>query len=513
MNSSGQPNVSRVVIVGGGTSGWMCAAAIARIAQPQTFIRLVESDDIGVIGVGEATIPTLMEFNEFLGLEESEVLRQSHGTFKLGIEFVDWHQLGQRYFHSFGFFGRDTPEFAFHQLWLRLRAMSANGAAPAQAAGDISDYNVCTAAAHLGRFALAQGHPDTILATMRHAYHLDSRRYGQMLRTHAEQRGVRRIEGRVAKVRQHPDDGYIQAIILADGQVLEGDLFIDCSGFRSLLIEGAMQSDFIDWEQYLPCDRAITLPTTQPGSPAPFTRATAVDAGWLWRIPLQHRIGNGHVYSSHFTGEENALQRLIECADGEPLAEPLPLRFKTGHRRLFWQKNCVAIGLAGGFIEPLESTSIHLAQVGIQRLINLWPGRGGNPAEIAHYNREMTADYERIRDFIVLHYTATQRNDSEFWRYVRHIPLPDTLQAKLDIFRGSGRVIPAPEDLFKPHSWLAVMLGQGILPDNYDALVDRVPDSLLIDNMQRLKTAVAKTARSLPLHQDFIAGYCAAENP
>ncbi|MBB5717096.1 tryptophan halogenase [Stakelama sediminis] len=502
--------VEKVIIVGGGTSGWMCAAAIARIVPPSVSVTLVESEDIGTIGVGEATIPTLMEFNDFLGLKEDDVLRQSQGTFKLGIDFVDWLRKGESYFHPFGSYGRDTPEFAFHQLWLRLKVLSAKGQAPPDAAGTISDYNLCTIAALDDRFSPPQGGSDAILATMRHAYHIDSRLYSQVLRRYAEQKGVRRIEGMVISVEQDTEDGRIRSVTLRDDHVLEGDLFIDCSGFKSLLIEGAMESDFIDWSQYLPCDRALAVPTAGTGSPPPFTQATADAAGWRWRIPLQHRTGNGHVYSSAFMDRDTAHRNLIEGVEGEPLADCLPLRFRTGHRRAFWKKNCIAIGLAGGFIEPLESTSIHLAQMGVQRLVNLWPGRGLNVSEIAHYNRLMTADYERTRDFIVLHYNATERDDTAFWRYVRNMAIPDTLAAKLDMFRFSGRIVPSPEDLFTAHSWLAVMLGQGIEPKNYDALVDRVPADALIRNMRLLKNAIAKTAATLPSHQSYIDRHCSA---
>lgn len=509
-NAGDPPGVKNVVIVGGGTSGWMCAAAIARMAPPGASITLVESEEIGVVGVGEATIPPLIEFNEFLGLDENDFLRECQGTFKLGIEFVDWLNVGDRYFHPFGFFGRDTPEFAFHQLWLRLKVLADKGEAPPDLPGEINHYNLCAVAARLGRFSQPQGGADAILSTMRHAYHFDSMRYGQMLRRYAEQRGVRRVEGVVESVEQDPDHGLIRSVTLRSGEMLAGDLFIDCSGFKSLLIEGAMKSDFIDWSRYLPCDRALALPTARSGPPDPYTRATADRAGWRWRIPLQERTGNGYVYSSDFVDQDEAHRRLVEGAEGEPLAEPLPLRFRTGHRSAFWEKNCVAIGLAGGFIEPLESTSIHLAQMGIQRLINLWPGRGCNEAEIAHYNRVMTADYERLRDFIVLHYNATQRDDTEFWRYVGNMEIPDTLASKLEIFRGSGRIIPSPDELFTPHSWLAVMLGQGINPRSYDALVDRVPESTLIHNMRLLKDAVAKTAAALPTHQSYLDSHCPA---
>ncbi|WP_205967314.1 tryptophan halogenase family protein [Aquisalinus luteolus] len=510
MMSDARNIISNVVIVGGGTSGWMCAAAIARAAPPGVSVTLVESDDIGIIGVGEATIPTLTEFNEFLGISENEMLRQSQGTFKLGIEFVDWLRKGDSYFHPFGFYGRDTPEFAFHQLWLRLRDMAANGNAPAGAAGEISDYNLCTLAAYQGRFSPPQGGNNAILSTMRHAYHIDSTLYGQMLRRYAEERGVRRVEGLIVSVQQDAGQGDIESVTLKDGQVIEGDLFFDCSGFRALLHEGALGVDYVDWSKYLPCDRALAVPTASNGPPVPYTRASADRAGWRWRIPLQHRTGNGHVYSSSFMEQDEAHAQLVAGLDGEMQAEPRPLRFRTGHRRVFWEKNCVAIGLAGGFIEPMESTSIHLAQMGVQRVFTLWPGNGFSDAERAHYNRQMTADYERTRDFIVLHYNATQRDDTKFWRYVANMDIPDTLKEQMEIFRASGRIFPHPDDLFTTHSWLAVMLGQGIDPQRYDALVDRLPADALVQNMGRLKEAVARTATSLPTHQDYIARNCAA---
>lgn len=504
------PMIKNVVIVGGGTSGWMCAAAIAKISPTNTTVTLVESEDIGTIGVGEATIPTLKEFNDFLGLNEHDVLRECMGTFKLGIEFVDWHKKGDSYFHPFGFYGRDTPEFAFHQLWLRLKEMSAKGLAPIDAAGDISDYSICTAAARLGRFSLPQGGEDTILSTMRHAYHIDSKRYGQILRSYAENKNVVRVEGMIVSVEQYSGSDEIQSVTLKDGQVISGDLFIDCSGFKSLLIEGAMASEFVDWSHYLPCNRAIALQTELTEPPIPYTQATADIAGWRWRIPLQGRLGNGHVYSSEFIKQDEAQKRLLESVDGKALTDPLLLKFRTGHRQYFWKKNCVAIGLAGGFIEPLESTSIHLVQSGIQRLINLWPGRGCNQPETDHYNQLMTADYESTRDFIVLHYNATQRNDTEFWRYVKNMPIPDTLTAKIEIFKHSGRILTSSEDLFTSHSWLAVMLGQGIKPKYYDVALDRVPPNALIQNMKMLRDAVTNTAQALPYHQEYIDRHCLA---
>ncbi|WP_343528356.1 tryptophan halogenase family protein [Sphingomonas sp.] len=494
-SAAGAP-ISRVVIVGGGTSGWMCAAALSRMAAPDMTITLVESEEIGVIGVGEATIPPLIEFNTFLGLSEREVLGECRGTLKYGIEFVDWGRAGARYFHPFSPYGRDTAEFPFHQLWLRLMAMAARDEVSAAAIGDIEDYNLCALAARLGRVA-PPGTNNPLLATMRHAYHLDATLYAKILRRYAEQKNVQRVEGLVVDVDQAPETGLIQHVILRDGRTIAGDLFIDCSGFRSLLIGEAMDSAFIDWSAYLPCDRAIAMPVKRHGAPVPYTRATADRAGWRWRIPLQHRAGHGYVYSSAILDDDAAHRRLVETCDGEPIADARPLRFRTGHRHCFWDRNCVAIGLAGGFIEPLESTSIHLAQLGIQRLINLWPAYGVSQTEAQCYNRLMTADYTRLRDFILLHYVATDGRDEPFWQEVRRIAIPNTLAEKLELFRGRGRIVAEADDLFTTHNWLAVMLGQGLRPSGYDGLVDRVPSDVLIRNMGLLHQAFAKAATRL----------------
>ncbi|MGR4862197.1 tryptophan halogenase family protein [Caulobacter sp. LARHSG274] len=502
--------VRRVVIVGGGTSGWMCAAGLARLVPPDVQVTLVESEEIGVIGVGEATIPTLLEFNNFLGLDEDEFVRQTRATFKLGIEFVDWDRRGERYFHPFGFHGRPTAEFKFHQLWLRLRHLERQEPALAGSAGEIGDYNLCTAAARRGRFGRAQGGPGSVLASLRHAYHFDAALYGQVLRAYAEARGVRRREGLVVSVQQRPADGFIESVTLRDGRVIKGDLFIDCSGFRALLIEGALDVPFVDWGHYLPCDRALAVPSALSGPPEPYTRSTSGSAGWRWRIPLQHRMGNGHVYCSAFLDDEAANRELLAGLGGKALADPRPIRFRTGRRERAWEKNCVAIGLAGGFIEPLESTSIHLVQMGLQRLTLLWPDRGFNRAEIDQYNAATRLEYEQLRDFIVMHYKANRRDDSAFWRACRDMTIPDSLAHKIELFRANGRIFREQDDLFTEDSWLAVMLGQGITPRGYDRLVDRIPREDLIKNMGLLRDVVARAAVSLPTHRAFIAECCAA---
>ena len=499
----------QVVIVGGGTSGWMCAAALARVAQPETHITLVESDQIGTIGVGEATIPLLAEFNQFLGIDEHEMLMECAGTFKLGIEFIDWYEKGHAYFHPFGFFGKDTPEFPFHQLWLKLKSLARSGEVASAVASDICDYNLCTVAAKIGRFSQPKGGANTILSTMRHAWHFDATAYGRLLRRYAEKRQVERIEGKVVNVAIENDSGDIQSIELENGQTITGDLFIDCSGFRGLLISEQMQSEFIDWSHYLPCDRAIAIQTSGKVNPPPFTRAYAKEAGWRWQIPLQNRSGNGYVYCSHHLDQQDALSSLTNDLQESTLTEPAFLRFNTGHRKTFWKKNCVAVGLAGGFIEPLESTSIHLVQAGIQTLVSLWPSEGCNDRQRNQYNQMMTAEYEDIRDFIVLHYKATARNDTSFWNAVREMPIPDSLAEKIDLFATSGNIVARPDALFTPHSWLAVMLGQGIIPAHYDSRVDRIPTEVLIHNLSGLRESVKRTAESLPTHQHYIDTHCA----
>jgi len=502
--------VEKVVIVGGGSSGWMTAAGLARILPPGVQITLIESDEIGIIGVGEATIPTLLTFNKFLGLDEDEFVRQTQATFKLGIDFVDWGGLGESYIHPFGVHGHNTPEFQFHHLWLRLRQEAQRDPRLSGVAGTLSDYSLCAVAARLGRFMRPQGGPDSILSSTRYAFHFDASLYGKFLRGYAEQRGVTRLEGLITSVEQRPEDGFIQSVTLRDGRVIEGDLFIDCSGFRGLLIEQTLKAGFVDWSAYLPCDRAVAMPCELAGPPTPYTRSTADVAGWRWRIPLQHRMGNGHVYCSDHLSDQEATDRLVANLEGEPLADPRVIRFKAGHRAKMWVKNCVAIGLAGGFIEPLESTSIHLVQMGIGRLVTLFPDKSFNQADIDEYNLISTLEYEQIRDFIVLHYNATRRDDSEFWRRCRDMPVPDSLTHKLELFKHKGRVFRFKDDTFTEDSWLAVMLGQNIVPEGYDPCVDRIPLADLAKNLGYLREATLKAAQAMPTHQAFIDRHCKA---
>ena len=499
--------VRNVVIVGGGTAGWMCAAALARmIAHAGVSVQLIESEEIGTVGVGEATIPTLLTFNHLLGLDEDDFVRSTQGTFKLGIEFVDWYCLGNRYIHPFGTFGLDIEAIKFHQLWLRL---SRDPAVCAEAA-ELAEYNLCTVAARLARFARPTGGPQSVLSSLRYAFHFDASLYARYLRAYSEKRGVVRREGMITQVDKHPESGFITSVTLQDGRCIEGELFIDCSGFRSLLAGQALGIPYESWARWLPCDRAVAVPCESSGELLPYTRSTADAAGWRWRIPLQHRIGNGYVYCSDYIDDEQARRRLLSNLDGKALAEPRTLRFVAGRRKTFWEKNCVCIGLAGGFIEPLESTSIHLIQVGIAKLLALFPDRTFSQPEIDEYNRATIQEYEQTRDFIILHYKATSRTDTPFWVRCRDMDIPETLQQKLVLFRSKGRVLRRQEELFTEDSWIAVLLGQGAVPRGYDPLADSLPLENTRRFMQHVREVVMKTARAMPTHQSFIDQHCSA---
>ena len=494
-------NIRRVAIVGGGSAGWMAAAALANALQHGVAIDLIESDDIGTVGVGEATIPPIRLFNHGLGIDENDFLAFTNGSFKLGIEFVDWARLGNRYFHPFGSFGVDFDAVTLHQHWLRQRA-----------GGDttpLGDYSMAWAAAKACRFDRPSPDRRLVQSTYDYAYHFDAGRYALYLRRYAEQRGVVRHEGIVARVEQHAETGLVEAVTLADGRRIDADLFIDCSGFRGLLIEGALATGYEDWTHWLPCDRAVAVPCAGGGAFAPYTRSTAREAGWQWRIPLQHRTGNGYVYSSRYIDDDAARATLLANLDGAALAEPRLLRFTTGRRKRFWNRNVVAIGLASGFMEPLESTSLHLIQSGITRLLALWPDRDFAPAVTCEYNRLTTHEYERVRDFIILHYHATTRDDAPLWRDMAAMRIPDTLAYKLEHFRGAGRVVADGHELFANASWLAVYLGQDVFPARYDPLADsRSTDAARL--LAGLKRVIGEAAAAMPAHRDYIDRHCRA---
>ncbi|NJC32941.1 tryptophan halogenase [Sphingomonas jejuensis] len=492
----------RILIVGGGSAGWMTAALLARLFKGLYDIRLIESEEIGTIGVGEATIPAIKTYNDLLGLDENEFLRRTQGSFKLGIEFVDWLRPGSRYVHGFGVIGKNLEWLRLHQFWLKQRA--AGSTVPLDA------YSINTAAPPAHKFMRARTDmPASPMGQIAHAFHIDAGLYARFLRDYAEARGVRRREGRVASVQQDGTTGFVRAVAMDDGEVIEADLFVDCSGFRGLLIEGALSTGYEDWSHWLPCDRAVAVVSPRTDFP-PYTRATARPAGWQWRIPLQHRTGNGHVYSSRHMDDDTAERILLVNLDGDPLVAPRRLRFTTGRRKLAWNRNVVAVGLAAGFIEPLESTGLHLIQSAVIRLVRLLPDAGFDPANIDEYNRQTQFEYERIRDFVILHYKATERDDTAFWRHVRDMDVPDTLARKIALFAANGRIFREDEELFAEESWIQVLIGQGILPRAHDPLVDVRSPADVAAYLENIRGVIDKCVALMPTHADYVAKTCAA---
>jgi tryptophan halogenase len=500
MNEAGKLDV---VIVGGGTSGWMTAAALSQVLKGQYNIRLIESDEIGTIGVGEATIPMIALFNAMLQIDEDEFIRETQASFKLGIEFVNWGRLGDRYIHGFGSIGQDLATVDFHQYWLKQYL--------AGKAKELETYSINTAACHDNKFMRPRlDMPKSPLSHIRYAFHFDATLYARYLRKYAEQRGVQRIEGRITGVQQREADGHVTSVTLQSGEVVAGDLFIDCSGFRALLIEGALETGYEDWSHWLPCDRAVAVPCVSVPDLTPYTRATARQAGWQWRIPLQHRIGNGHVYSSKFMSEDEATAILMGNLDGAPLAEPRPLRFQTGRRKKSWNKNVVAIGLASGFLEPLESTSIHLVQMGIAHLLTYFPSAGFDEAVTHQFNRMMQMEYEWVRDFIILHYKATERTDTPFWNYCREMEVPELLANRMKLFATDGRVFREGEELFAKPSWIQVMHGQRIRPASHHPLADLLTEQEIATYLDEVAGVIGACLDVMPSHAKFIADHCAA---
>jgi tryptophan halogenase len=490
-----------LVILGGGTAGWMAAALFSRALGRRCAITLVESEAIGTVGVGEATIPPIRGFNQTLGLDEREFLRETKGAYKLGIEFHGWTRPGETYFHPFGVYGVAPDPGYFHQYWLKLTAQNR--------AGPLDDYSLCAQAARRGRFGQQSTDPRSPLSTFGSAFHFDAGLYARYLRGHAEARGVKRIEGKIASVQQHGETGDVTGLTLESGQAIEGDLFIDCSGFRGLLIEGALQTGYDDWTHWLPCDRAVAVPCANGGDFTPYTRSTADAAGWRWRIPLQHRIGNGYVYSSRHIDDEAAAARLMANLDGEAQADPRFLRFTTGRRKLPWNRNVVALGLASGFLEPLESTSIHLIQTAIIRLLNLLPIGGDDVVARDEYNRLTIQEMEHIRDFIILHYFINGRS-GPLWEACRAMSVPESLHRKLEVFRSRGRVVQLPDELFAEASWIAVLLGQGVTPHGYEPMADARDPADVARRMAGMKNHIAKVVAQMPTHAAFISEHCRA---
>ncbi|MBX2848229.1 MAG: tryptophan 7-halogenase [Acidiferrobacterales bacterium] len=503
MSDHTDKRIKNVVIVGGGTAGWMTAAALSKVL-PANYskITLVESDAIGTVGVGEATIPQIATFNQLIGIDEDDFVKATQGTFKLGIQFNDWGQLGDSYIHPFGVFGAPIGELPFHHYWLKLHQQGHFDS--------LDSFALACTAAPKGKFTRPLNVPKSPLSQIIYAFQFDAGLYAKYLRALSEGRGVSRLEGKVVQVHQNNESGFIESVELDNAAVLSGDLFIDCSGFRGLLIEQTLKTGYREWSHWLPCDRAVAVPCASKCAPDPYTRSTARKAGWQWRIPLQHRTGNGHVYSSQFMEDQEAEQILLDNLDGEPLADLNRLRFCTGRRTQFWNKNVVAIGLSSGFIEPLESTSIHLIQSGISKLIGLFPDLDFAQSTIDKYNDQSVKEIEAIRDFIIAHYKATQRTDSEFWNYCRTMSVPDSLQEKLDLFASSGRLYREGDELFSEVSWLAILFGQNIRPHTYHPLVDTLNESALLDYMKGIEDVIARSVDSMPSHQEFIDQHCKA---
>lgn len=495
--------IRKVVIVGGGTAGWMAAAGMTTLLDKRVEIVLVESDEIGIVGVGEATIPPLVAFNNMVGIDEDEFLAASQGTFKLGIEFCDWGAIGDRYFHPFGPHGQDFRGVHFHQLYLRE--------AQRRAMPDIREWSMSGVAAELGRFGRPSPDARIPLSQLAFAFHFDASLYGQFLRRHSERKGVQRIEGKIVDCVMDGASGNVASATLEDGRSVDGDLFIDCSGFRGLLIEQKLETGYEEWSRWLPCDRAAAVQSKLATPPEPFTRSTARPAGWQWRIPLQHRMGNGLVYSSAHLEREGAEALLLENLEADPLTQPRHLGFTAGRRRLTWNANVVSLGLASGFIEPLESTSIHLVQVGISKLLALFPDKRFNPAERDEYNRQIKDIFEDIRDFIVLHYKATKRSDSDFWNYCRTMEVPDKLAAKLELWRSKGRIFREGAELFGTPSWVAVLLGQGIVPEQPEPAVSAIDADYAAEALDKMRLSYRRMAEQMPPHADFVAQACPAD--
>ena len=497
--------IQHIIIVGGGTAGWMAAAALSRLkAGRPVEITLIESEAIGTVGVGEATIPPFVGFNELIGVEEREMLAAVGGTFKLGIQFENWGKLGDSYIHPFGAYGYTMGGISFHHVWHRM----AQG-------GDkrpIQVFNLETMAAYFGKFARTEDYKRDDLPPVNYAYHLDAGRYAAFLRKLAESRGVVRQEGKVVDVAQDPESGFVTGVTLDDGRQFAGDLFIDCSGFRGLLIEQALKTGYDDWSNYLPCNRAVALPCLrEDGSgPLPYTRATAHSAGWQWQVPLQHRNGNGHVYCNEYMSDDEAHSILVNNIAGKPGAEPNFLRFLTGRRKKFWNKNVVALGLASGFMEPLESTSLHLVNTGINKLIALLSLDGVTQAQEDAFNRLTGKEYARIRDFLILHYNSTTRDDSPFWNYCRNMPVPDSLTEKVELFRQNGQIFREDDELFTETSWAAVMMGQGIKMGGHNAMADAVKEPTTRREIDEMEKSIQFVVQHMPSHGDYLQKYCPA---
>lgn len=486
--------IRKVVIAGGGTAGWVTAAALSQLLGDLLEITLVESEEIGTIGVGESTVPPMRTFHKLLQIDEQEFLRATSGAFKLGIQFENWGQIGDRYIHAFGRNGKPTFLAEFHHFWLRSLDVGSKA--------ELGEYCLEWVAARAGRFATSPQ------SEINFAYQVDASLYAKFLRGFSEKRGVKRVEGKIKSVQQNATTGFIESLLLQSGESVAGDLFVDCTGFRGLLIEQTLQTGFEDWTHWLPCDSAVAVPTESVAPPVLYTRSIAHANGWRWQIPLQHRVGNGLVYCSRYLSDDDAKAELLASVDGKPLRPPFILKYRTGRRLRAWNRNCVAIGLSSGFVEPLESTAIHLIMTGATRLAQLFPFDGIQPSIVEHYNDEARAEIEHVRDFIVLHYNATQRDDTEFWRYCQTMRIPESLEQRIRLFREGAHAYQADGELFRVDSWTSVLMGQGIRPEHYHHAARAISDAELMQLLQQFRASIDATVAKLPTHQDFIDRYC-----
>jgi len=488
--------VKDLVILGGGTAGWITASLMVKVLGKSINITLVESDRIGTIGVGEATIPPIQNFNAALGLDEKDFLKQTKATIKLGIEFANWKHREHSYMHAFGSIGKNFPFCDFSHFWARHKL--------AGGTSDFWDYSLNYQAAKHNKFATITSIPNTNLPGISYAYHFDAGLYAKYLRSYSEKQGVQRIEGTVDEVTLNPDNGFVDKLILSNGNEISGDLFVDCTGMAALLIHKALGAGYDDYSHWLPCDRAIAIPTERSEPLLPYTKSIAHEAGWQWRIPLQHRTGNGIVYSSRHWSDEQALAALKENLDAPVIGEPNMIKFRPGRRREAWRKNVVAIGLSGGFLEPLESTSIHLIQSVATRLIKAFPHTGIRDIEVQEFNRQSQVEFERIRDFIILHYKVNQRRDSDFWRSCEQMDIPQSLQEKIDLFKQTGKVYRDYDDLFTEAAWQQVLIGQGAEPQDFHPIAGNLSEQQMDDLMSSLKTLIDGTVASMPKHEAYL---------
>lgn len=495
--------IRQIAIIGGGTAGWMAAANLAKSLEKMNVrIELVESEQIGGVGVGEATIPPIIDFIRQLGIDEDGLIREIKATFKLGIAFRDWTRANDFYFHPFGPIGSGIGSISFPAYWLRL-FLTGNAAR-------LEDYSIQAVAAVRGKFTRPIHAPNTPLNKLSYALHFDALLFSRYLRRFAENRGVVRTVGTVKHVALRPDDGFISSVILGDGRSVEADLFIDCTGFAGLLIGQALKTGYDDWTKWLPCDRALVVQTSRNDPAAPFTLVTGRDAGWQWRIPLQHRVGNGYVYGSSFISDEAAIEVLSANLPGEQLTDPMALRFVPGRRHKAWNKNCIALGLSSGFLEPLEATSIYLIQRGINMLLKFFPDRHCAKADTDRYNRVLETDFAYVRDFLLLHYGYTARTEP-FWRHCRQIPQPDSLREKIELFASHGRILREEGEPFPVQSWLSVMIGQRLVPRSHDPMADSLDTTAIKARLDHLRARIELCADSMPSHEDFLRTVCSAD--